>query len=235
MNRKFQMAEWILDFFRRSNSKANEIIMFPTIMNAVGKLNPKEKDLFTNVANELISHGYITFEQKPVQCIRLTVKGEDYIYNPDTTLDCCQEERKPTEALFRDIISLGQLVSTLQTYQDILQRGELAESLQMLDNPFGNHRQMRQLRIETIKEYYGYLYRFFYSACLFLVQLDDKTLRSVIFSYVETVSGILKIETAIQRAPMIPKLQDAYVKTQETLKNENEQQIIRVLKDLLFT
>lgn len=234
MNSKSQMAKWILDFFRRNNCRTNEIVMFPTVMLAVGKLNPKEKDLFTNVANELISNGYMTFEQKPVQCIRLTAKGEGYIYNPDAVLDCCVDDRKPTEKIFRDIITLGQIVSTLQTYQDILQRGELAENLQMLENPFGNHQRMKQLRIDTIKEYYGYLYRFFYFACQMLTLLDDTELREVIIKYIETVEGILRAESNIQKMPMIQQIKDMYTKALDSSKTNEESKRIQDLKNLLF-
>ena len=92
------MAEWILDFFRRANVKAGEIILFRNVQNKLYELNPKERDLFVPVTNELIENGYFTYEEGSIQCLRLTEKGSDYIYNPDAVLDCCQDVWKPTRA-----------------------------------------------------------------------------------------------------------------------------------------
>lgn len=96
MTKKSEMAEWILDFFRRANVNAGEIILFRNIQNKLYELNPKEKDLFVPVTNELIENGYFTYEEGSVQCLRLTEKGSDYIYNLDAVLDCCQDVWKPT-------------------------------------------------------------------------------------------------------------------------------------------
>lgn len=96
MIKKSEMAEWILDFFRRANVKAGEIILFRNVQNKLYELNPKERDLFVPVTNELIENGYFTYEEGSIQCLRLTEKGSDYIYNPDAVLDCCQEVWKPT-------------------------------------------------------------------------------------------------------------------------------------------
>lgn len=98
MTKKSEMAEWILDFFRRANVNAGEIILFRNVQNKLYELNPKERDLFVPVTNELIENGYFTYEEGSVQCLRLTEKGSDYIYNPDAVLDCCQEVWKPTRA-----------------------------------------------------------------------------------------------------------------------------------------
>ena len=81
MTKKSEMAEWILDFFRRANVNAGEIILFRNIQNKLYELNPKEKDLFVPVTNELIENGYFTYEEGSVQCLRLTEKGSDYSYN----------------------------------------------------------------------------------------------------------------------------------------------------------
>lgn len=96
MTKKSEMAEWILDFFRRANVNAGEIILFRNVQNKLYELNPKERDLFVPVTNELIENGYFTYEEGSIQCLRLTEKGRDYIYNPDAVLDCCQEVWKPT-------------------------------------------------------------------------------------------------------------------------------------------
>lgn len=98
MTKKSEMAEWILDFFRRANVNAGEIILFRNVQNKLYELNPKERNLFVPVTNELIENGYFTYEEGSVQCLRLTEKGRDYIYNPDAVLDCCQDVWKPTRA-----------------------------------------------------------------------------------------------------------------------------------------
>ena len=96
MTKKSEMAEWILDFFRRANVNAGEIILFRNVQNKLYELNPKERGLFVPVTNELIENGYFTYEEGSIQCLRLTEKGSDYIYNPDAVLDCCQDVWKPT-------------------------------------------------------------------------------------------------------------------------------------------
>ena len=96
MTKKSEMAEWILDFFRRANVNAREIILFRNVQNKLYELNPKERDLFVPVTNELIENGYFTYEEGSPRSLRLTAKGREYIYNPDAVLDCCQEVWKPT-------------------------------------------------------------------------------------------------------------------------------------------
>ena len=96
MTKKSEMAEWILDFFRRAKVGAGEDVMFRNIQNKLYELNPKERDLFVPVTNELIENGYFTYEDGSPQSLRLTEKGSDYIYNPDAVLDCCQDVWKPT-------------------------------------------------------------------------------------------------------------------------------------------
>jgi hypothetical protein len=98
MTKKSEMAEWILDFFRQANVGAGQIILFRIIQNRLLELNPKERDLFVGVFNELIENGYFTYEEGSPQCLRLTAKGGDYIYNPEARLDCCHDQRKPTKA-----------------------------------------------------------------------------------------------------------------------------------------
>lgn len=96
MTKKSEMAEWILDFFRRAKVNAGEIILFRNVQNKLYELNPKERDLFVPVTNELIENGYFTYEEGSPQSLRLTAKGRDYIYNPNAVLDCCQDVWKPT-------------------------------------------------------------------------------------------------------------------------------------------
>ncbi len=76
-----KIAELIFDKFRSSKCKAGEIvpmrvIRFSLIMN----LNPKEKELFNIVFGGLQITGYFTYKKDPLECIVLTQKGYDYIY-----------------------------------------------------------------------------------------------------------------------------------------------------------
>ena len=96
MTKKREMAEWILEFFRRAKADTGHIVMMRNVQNKLIELNPRERDLFVSVANELIENGYFTYEETTPQCLRLTQKGSDYIYNPDAELDCCYDTNKLT-------------------------------------------------------------------------------------------------------------------------------------------
>ena len=102
MTKKREMAEWILDFFRRGKADVGQIIMMRNVQNKLHELNPKERDMFLSVANELIENGYFTYEKGSFQVLRLTQKGRDYIYNPDAELDCCYDEQRltPTQSQY---------------------------------------------------------------------------------------------------------------------------------------
>lgn len=102
MTKKKEMAEWILDFFRRSKVDAGQIVMMRNVQNKLYELNPKERDMFVPVANELIENGYFTYEDGSPQVLRLTEKGRDYIYEPKAELDCCYDEQKrnPAQTLY---------------------------------------------------------------------------------------------------------------------------------------
>ena len=98
MTKKTEMAEWILDFFRRAKVNSGQIIMFRTLQNKLLELSPKERELFVPVANELIENGYFSYEEGASQSLRLSDKGSNYIYNPDAILDCCHDQWKPNKA-----------------------------------------------------------------------------------------------------------------------------------------
>ena len=101
MTKKREMAEWILDFFRRAKVDAGEIVMMRSVQNKLIDLNPKERDLFVPVANELIEHGYFIYEEGTPQVLRLTEKGHDYIYSPEAELDCCNDDKlTPSQARY---------------------------------------------------------------------------------------------------------------------------------------
>lgn len=107
MTKKSEMAEWILDFFRRAKVDAGQIIMFRIMQQKMYELNPKERELFVPVANELIENGYFAYEEGTPQCLRLTEKGRDYIYDPDAVLDCCQDRRRATKKDYVKVVELG--------------------------------------------------------------------------------------------------------------------------------
>lgn len=103
ITKKREMAGWIFDFFRSAKADINGVVMMRTIQKKLIELNPKERDLFVPVANELIENGYLTYEEGPLQYLRLTQKGRDYIYNPSAELDCCYEEKySPNQAQYID-------------------------------------------------------------------------------------------------------------------------------------
>lgn len=82
MRTEREIAELIFDKFRSAKCKTGEIVMMRTIrFSLIDKLNPKEKELFDIVFVGLQITGYITYEQEGIDCIRLTQKGFDYIYN----------------------------------------------------------------------------------------------------------------------------------------------------------
>lgn len=84
MKSKEEIAEIIFDQFRKSNCRENHIVMMRIFyLSVIPKLNPKEQDLFYGVANELVSQGYITYEDgsSGPECFRLTEKGYDRIYD----------------------------------------------------------------------------------------------------------------------------------------------------------
>ena len=87
MKTKEEIAEIILDQFRKSNSKAGQIVMINVFRHAViPKLNPKEKELFPEAAEMLIEQDYMTYESDNPQCFRLTKKGYDSIYEDNFSL-----------------------------------------------------------------------------------------------------------------------------------------------------
>jgi nucleoside phosphorylase len=79
-----KIAEILFDIFRKSNSKVGHIIMWRNIQHSiVPQLNPKEQDLLESVLNGLITEDYIQYETDPLQCIRLTEKGFEWIYKEE--------------------------------------------------------------------------------------------------------------------------------------------------------
>ena len=92
MRNERELAELIFDKFRASNCKTNEIVMMRNIrFGVIDKLNPKEKEIFDAVLNGLIFTGYYTYHSDSPECIRLTEKGYDYIYDDEKIAEMKQK------------------------------------------------------------------------------------------------------------------------------------------------
>lgn len=84
MKNEREIAELIFDKFRAAKCKAGHIVMFRVLQDTlIHKLNPRENELFFIVFNGLIFTGYFTYENTSPECIRLTEKGYDFIYDDD--------------------------------------------------------------------------------------------------------------------------------------------------------
>jgi len=115
MKTKEQIAEIILEQFRKTNCRANHIVMMNVFRHTViPKLNPKESDLFPDAVNFLINNDYITYEDASSgpECFRLTEKGYENIYNDDFSFESqpiIQKKKIPTsdfpDEVYRDIIT----------------------------------------------------------------------------------------------------------------------------------
>lgn len=82
MRTERQIAELIFDKFRSANCKPGHVVMMRVIrFSLIDKLNPKEVELFNIVFVGLQITGYFTYENDSPECIRLTQKGYDYIYD----------------------------------------------------------------------------------------------------------------------------------------------------------
>ena len=80
----YQIAECLMDKFRKNDYKVGEIIPMRNInMQFIPSLNPKEQDRFEVIANKLIDAGYILYEDgrtKAISGLVLCDNGYDYIY-----------------------------------------------------------------------------------------------------------------------------------------------------------
>jgi hypothetical protein len=119
MKTKAQIQEMVLDFFRRTHSRAGHVVHMNVFrQNLLYKLNPKEQELYATGLNELITKGYILHETSIPECLRLTEKGYDRIYDDNFTeeepLPVIQKKELPTvdfpDRLYADVLQ------TLATY-----------------------------------------------------------------------------------------------------------------------
>jgi len=83
MESKEKIAKLILGKFRERSGRVGHFIMTRTYNHTViPVLNPKEQNLFKDVANALIDEGYIRYEigKSGQEGFRLTEKGYERIY-----------------------------------------------------------------------------------------------------------------------------------------------------------
>jgi len=84
MKTEREIAELIFDPFRQTNCRAGHIVMMRTFRFGVElKLNPIERDMYYCVLTGLINLNYVTYEDRNLECLRLTEKGYNYIYDDD--------------------------------------------------------------------------------------------------------------------------------------------------------
>lgn len=84
MKKERELAELIFDTFRESKCKKNQIVIMRKINLIIyPKLNPKEQETFCTVLGGLIFTGFFTYENDKLECLRLTEKGYDYIYDAE--------------------------------------------------------------------------------------------------------------------------------------------------------
>lgn len=84
MKTEREIAELIFDAFRAAKCRANHIVMMRVFrFSIVQQLNPMEQDVYNTALIALINLQYVTYEGDSPECLRLTEKGYNYIYNDD--------------------------------------------------------------------------------------------------------------------------------------------------------
>ena len=105
MRNKKDLAELIFDYFRRTNSRSGHIMQMRNVkFQVIEKLNPKEQKLIIESIKELIEHEYISYENGDtgIECLRLTDKGYNYIYDDNGFLECCLENSLAKEVTIKE-------------------------------------------------------------------------------------------------------------------------------------
>lgn len=100
---KQELRDYILDQFRKTNSRAGHILYMRTFrFGIMRRLNPEEQKLFVDAANELIFERLISFEQSGggMDFLRLTELGYQALYAGQTRTD--RELRDLLMNMFRD-------------------------------------------------------------------------------------------------------------------------------------
>ena len=217
MTKKSEMAEWILDFFRRAKVGAGQIVLFRNLQFAQQQLNPKERSLFLNVMNELLEHDYFTFEQEPVQCLRLSEKGCDYIYDETAVLDCCIDKQKTTEDDYKNLIALASTLVSLEAYADILNYGDAVEAYNYLVAfDYKDNKISADLKVETIKEYYSLIFKNVILTCRVILDIVDDELLDIVDGYISQTRRCLS-QYNINKVPAEKSLAELILRTKDRL------------------
>ena len=231
------MAEWILDFFRRSHLEVGQAVPFRLIQHAQLQLSQKERTLFLNVMNELLGHNYFTFEQEPIQCLRLSKKGYNYISGLTPTLDCCIDKRVPTEVDLRTLIELGLTVNQLQRYSELLKYGTAIEEINKLYNQLVNFdytasSNYTDLKLETIKEYYEVIFRNIYLTCKAILDIDDEHLLVIINGYIEMAINSFS-QYKLTKVPVEQNFDSLILQAKSKLRDNEQQTLLLNFKKYL--
>jgi len=117
MKSKEELQEIILDLFRKTNSKSGHIVMMRVInFQILHKLNPKEQDLLFPAINGLIEQGFLLYEEDSPECLRLTDRGFERIYDDDflpLALPIVKKKKLPSTDFPNDLYK-----DILQTFSD---------------------------------------------------------------------------------------------------------------------
>lgn len=96
MKSKEEIAEIILDQFKKTNSRVGHIVAMRIYRHSIiPKLNPKEQDIFMEVIKDLAKADFLLYEDgdSGIECLRLTEKGFERIYS-DTSKSNSMTENK---------------------------------------------------------------------------------------------------------------------------------------------
>lgn len=82
MRTERQIEDMIFDAFRQTNCMKGHSVMMRTFRFGIEmRLNPIEKDKYFSVLSGIINLGYVTYHADSPECLILTEKGYNYIYN----------------------------------------------------------------------------------------------------------------------------------------------------------
>lgn len=87
-----KLQEIVFDEFRKAKARANHIVpMRKFHFSVIPNLTPPEQDIFNDAVNELINQEFINYEKEGPECLRLTEKGYNRIYDTDINQEAAEE------------------------------------------------------------------------------------------------------------------------------------------------
>jgi len=102
-----KIQERIFEVFRKNKAKSNHIVMMRVFQfGLMHELTPPEQELFEKAVSDLITEQYIIYQKESPECLRLTEKGYNRIYDLDLEIEGTQmeEENLPTVVILTAII-----------------------------------------------------------------------------------------------------------------------------------